>query len=66
MLLQKDASQTLEISTVSKEDGVQKENLQTKECTSFLGLQYAPGEQQWHQTPQSKKSTVKRKTEAEE
>ncbi|XP_032052307.1 RPA-related protein RADX [Aythya fuligula] len=64
--VQKDTSQTLESSTVSKEDGVQKENLQTKEFTSFLGPQYAPGEQQWHQTPQSKKSTVKRKTEAEE
>ncbi|XP_040428146.1 RPA-related protein RADX isoform X2 [Cygnus olor] len=63
--VQKDTSQSLESSTVSKEDGVQKGNLQTREFTSFLGPQCAPGKQ-WHQTLQSKKSTVKRKTEAEQ
>ncbi|XP_035182439.1 RPA-related protein RADX [Oxyura jamaicensis] len=64
--VQKDTSQSLASCTVSKDDGVQKENLQTKEFTSSLGPQCAPGEQQGHQMLRSKKSRVKRKTEAEQ
>ncbi|KAM6198213.1 RPA-related protein RADX [Sarcoramphus papa] len=63
-LVQKDTSQSLESSTVSKEDSVHKgkdTNLQNKEVKSFLGPHCTPGEQHQHQALLSKKSSVKRK-----
>ncbi|XP_057281152.1 RPA-related protein RADX [Pezoporus wallicus] len=63
-LAQKDNSQSLESSAVSKEDSVHKEkgtNLQNKEAKSFLESQYTPGEKHHHQALLSQKSSVKRK-----
>ncbi|KAM6322880.1 RPA-related protein RADX [Podargus strigoides] len=63
-LVQKDTSQSLESSAMSKEDCGHKgknTNLQNKEVKSFLGPHSTPGEQQQHQALQSKKSSVKRK-----
>lgn len=63
-MLQKDTSQCPESSAMSKEDCIYKEkatSLQNKEVKSSLGPHCAPGEQHQRQTPQAKKSSVKRK-----
>ncbi|XP_075369163.1 RPA-related protein RADX isoform X2 [Mycteria americana] len=63
-LVQKDTSQSLESSAMSKEDCVHKgknTNPQNKELKSFLGPHCTPGEQHQHQALLSKKSSVKRK-----
>uniref|UniRef100_A0A8B9MR25 RPA1 related single stranded DNA binding protein, X-linked n=1 Tax=Accipiter nisus TaxID=211598 RepID=A0A8B9MR25_9AVES len=63
-LVQKDTSQSLESSAMSKEDCGHKgknTNLQNKEVKSFLGQHCTPGEQHQHPTRLPKKSSVKRK-----
>ncbi|XP_053931874.1 RPA-related protein RADX [Cuculus canorus] len=63
-LVQKDTSQSLESSAVSKDDCVHKgknTNLQNKEVNSLLGPHCTPGKQHQHQAHRSKKSSVKRK-----
>uniref|UniRef100_A0A663ENW5 Uncharacterized protein n=4 Tax=Accipitrinae TaxID=8955 RepID=A0A663ENW5_AQUCH len=63
-LVQKDTSQSLESSAMSKDDCGHKgknTNLQNKEVKSFLGQHCTPGEQHQHQTLLPKKSSVKRK-----
>ncbi|KAM6381701.1 LOW QUALITY PROTEIN: RPA-related protein RADX [Pluvialis apricaria] len=63
-LVQKDTSQSLENSAMSREDCIQKRkdtNVQNKEDKSFLGPHCPPGEQHQHQAPLPKKSSVKRK-----
>ncbi|KAM7094452.1 RPA-related protein RADX isoform 2-T2 [Ciconia maguari] len=63
-LVQKDTSQSLESSAMSKEDCVHKgknTNPHNKELKSFLGPHCTPGEQHQHQALLSKKSSVKRK-----